>query len=87
VWVQAVFSIVAIVIAILVPWGQHRRDVKLAQRLRVEDRLRSAEAAGAIVTHAMNLIEDARKGTETPFSGVENCWRMPPVARAEGACW
>jgi hypothetical protein len=58
-WVQAVFSIGAIGIAILVPWRQHVRDVKLARQLRVEDRVRSAEAAGEIVINAMNLIEDA----------------------------
>lgn len=65
-WLQAIFSIVAIGIAILVPYRQHARDVRLARRLRVEDRVRSMEAAAAIVTNAMNLIEDAWKGTRTP---------------------
>jgi hypothetical protein len=65
-WGQAIFSIVAIAIAILVPWRQHVRDVKLSQQLRVEDRMRSMEAAAEIVINAMNLIEDAWKGTERP---------------------
>lgn len=65
-WVQAIFSIMAILIAFYVPYRQHLRDVRLARRLRVEDRLRSTEAAAAIVIHAMNLIEDAWNGTKKP---------------------
>jgi hypothetical protein len=65
-WVQAIFSIIAILIAFYVPYRQHLRDVRLARQLRVEDRLRSMEAAAAIVIHAMNLIEDAWNGTKKP---------------------
>jgi hypothetical protein len=65
-WVQAFFSIVAISIAIYVPYRQHTRDVRLARQLRMEDQLRSMEAAAGIVINAMNLIQDAWKGTEKP---------------------
>ena len=62
-WVQAIFSIIAILIAFYVPYRQHVRDVRLARRLRVEDRLRSVEAAAVISINAMNLIEEAWEHT------------------------
>jgi hypothetical protein len=65
-WVQAIFSVIAIAAAFLISHFQHVREVRQARRARIEDRLRTVETIGAIVINAMNLIEQARKGTDDP---------------------
>jgi len=59
--VQAIGTIVAIGIAIYVPWKQHQNDLAVARRQRQEDRLLPMETAAAIAINAMNRIEEAWK--------------------------
>ena len=64
-WLQAILSVAAICIAIYVPYRQHNRAAKLAERHRKEDRLESLEAASAIAVNAMKLIQNAWDGTKS----------------------
>ncbi len=57
--VQAVGTIIAILIAIYVPWRQHKNDVERDRKQRLEERLLRMETAAAIAINAMNLIQGA----------------------------
>ena len=59
--VQAIGTMIAIGIAIFVPWKQHRNDLAHTRRQRQEERLLHMETAAAIAINAMNRIEEAWK--------------------------
>lgn len=60
-WVQAVGSVAAIFIAILVTWVSHWLDVRRSEEAIRREEARTLETVAAIMINAMNLIETAKK--------------------------
>ena len=59
--VQAIGSIIAILLALGVVWLQHRLDLSRSDKSRRDEDARQLETVAAIVINAMNLIQAAKE--------------------------